>query len=176
VPADTPITPALPDIATPDQHDRRATAWHLLLILVLGMLALGQLGWLQREQLRQFPLGEAVLEQWCGATGCSLTPSAGQRVFQIVSRELQSVDAAQPLLRLRLAAVNNSGQASALPQLRLSFTNDRGQPIALRTFNPVEYLPAADTDTPIAAGATIQAELLLRDPGPEAIGFQIELH
>jgi hypothetical protein len=48
--------------------------------------------------------------------------------------------------------------------------------IAARDFEPSDYLPgAAQATRLLAPGASSEAELVLADPGPEAVGYRLDV-
>jgi len=177
--------PALPEIepelelsmpsANPERQPAPFSWGQMAMTLVLGLLALAQLSWIERDDLLQYPLGRKWLVQLCNMAGCNVPEPTNDQAFRVLERELRSAPGPAKALRLRIVITNGASLERRPPLLQLSFTNRREQPIARRTFLPKEYLRASGiAERPLEPGQQLQAELLLQDPGPEAVGFRIE--
>ena len=79
-------------------------------------------------------------------------------------------------LRVRASVVNTADHAQPLPLLRLSLADLGGSRVGVRDFEPSEYLPdASSSDRMLAAGRRIDAEVVIVDPGKDAVGFEIDV-
>jgi hypothetical protein len=60
--------------------------------------------------------------------------------------------------------------------LRLELENRYGESVATREFEPEEYLgDPAQASRLLDAGDSIEADLLVADPGAEAVGYRLEV-
>ena len=72
--------------------------------------------------------------------------------------------------------VNNAGYQQPFPDIRLIFTGLNEQIIASRSFRPTEYLSGELAGVDIMPSKTpIHIAIEIMDPGPEAVGYRIEL-
>ncbi|HEV7138583.1 MAG TPA: DUF3426 domain-containing protein, partial [Steroidobacteraceae bacterium] len=74
------------------------------------------------------------------------------------------------------ASVKNSGsRAQPLPLLRVTLQDRFGNRIAARDVPPADYLPSSVASTALlAAGSRVDATMVFVDPGPQAVGFEID--
>lgn len=69
---------------------------------------------------------------------------------------------------------NNAGFAQAWPMLRVELTDRYGDPLRARDFSASEYLPASQPATWLDTGMATHFRLDVVDPGPDAVGFQVQ--
>jgi len=70
---------------------------------------------------------------------------------------------------------NRAAFAQPHPILRLELDDRFGATVATRDFEPADYLKDSSQATRlIAPGSTAEAELLLADPGTEAVGYRLD--
>jgi hypothetical protein len=74
---------------------------------------------------------------------------------------------------LRVQLRNGGPSALPLPGLRLTVLDDVQRPVAQRVLRPVEY--AGHGKPALAAGATVEARVLLEAPEVRVAGFEVEL-
>lgn len=76
---------------------------------------------------------------------------------------------------VRASLKNTAPRAQPLPLLRVVMQDRFGNRIAARDVPPSAYLPVASADrTEIGAGQRVDAEIAFADPGPNAVGFEID--
>jgi len=146
------------------------------LALVLLLVLLGQLLWLGRNRLADFPSLRPVLEAVCERFGCHLPVFRDLQAIQVSDARVTShPDYAEALLAV--VALNNSAPlAQPWPRLALVLTGVDEAAIAGRLFEPADYLPAQrQADAQFAAGTTVEVRLPLADPGTVAAGFRFTL-
>ena len=79
------------------------------------------------------------------------------------------------ILILSLTFVNLAQSPQVFPILEITLLDASNQPIALRRFQPAEYLrPGADSKPGLAADVFLPVLLELGDPGEQAVGFEIQ--
>jgi hypothetical protein len=78
-------------------------------------------------------------------------------------------------LVVRASLTNRAAFAQPHPILRLELDDRFGATVATRDFEPADYLKDPSQATRlIAPGSTAEAELLLADPGTEAVGYRLD--
>lgn len=149
-------------------------AWgRWLLVLFLIVLALGQWAWLARASLVQYPVGQALLERFCGLTGCTLPKRHDPGKIQILSREMRALDARPDVLVFFLLMKNGADFAQPWPMLELALFGNDHKPAGRRIFSPEEYLGSPPTAPLMEQGQTVQSRMEFKDPGREVTGFEI---
>jgi hypothetical protein len=146
------------------------------LAVVLLLVLLGQLLWLGRNRLADFPSLRPVLEAACERFGCHLPGFRDLQAIHVSDARVTShPDYAEALLAV--VALNNSAPlAQPWPRLALVLTGADEAAIAGRLFEPADYLPAQrQADAQFAAGTTVEVRLPLADPGTVAAGFRFTL-
>jgi len=77
---------------------------------------------------------------------------------------------------VRAGLTNRASFTQPLPVLRLQLEDRYGVMIAERDFEPVDYLQDPTRATrPLAPGESREAELVLADPGTDAVGYRLEV-
>lgn len=157
-----------------DQH--RFTGGHLLSgagILALLLLLGGQYLWFNRDALAADPDWRPTLERFCGMTGCSLPLQSDLQQLVITNRDVRQHPTVKQALLINATFENRAEFDQPYPVFEVSFTDVGGKPVAVRRFQPDEYLgnTAAELQG-LPAGAPVQVVLELMDPGEEAVSFQ----
>ncbi len=79
------------------------------------------------------------------------------------------------LITVRASIKNGASQPQPLPLLRVTLQDRFGNRIAARDVAPKGYLPSAMPETSfLSAGQRIDAQMGFADPGPNAVGFEID--
>ena len=93
-----------------------------------------------------------------------------------VAVEAHVRDVAAGRLVVRASLTNRAQFEQRYPILRLQFEDRFGSLIATRDFAPEDYLKdPALAARPMAPGAESEAELVLADPGVEAVGYRLDV-
>ena len=147
-------------------------AWSLgSLLLVLALAA--QVVHHFRQDLVRHPQVGPVLRTTYARLGLGLLPNWDLAAFEL--RQWGSAaDAGNMLVRASLT--NRAAFAQPHPVLRLELEDRYGGTVATRDFEPADYLrnPSA-AGRLIEPGSSSEAELLLADPGPEAVGYRLDV-
>lgn len=152
---------------------RRTALWQWV---ALGLLLLAlplQLLLADRTRLAADAEWRPLLTSLCGALRCELPPWREPQAFTMLERDVRPVSDATGLLQVRATFRNDARWAQPLPRLQLSLADADGRTIALRTFEPHEYLgktPAAA----LASGQAMQIAFRIREPATPASAFQFE--
>jgi predicted Zn finger-like uncharacterized protein len=146
------------------------TAGSLLLALVLA----GQLAHHYRQEIvRDARLGPPLRAAY-DRLGIALPPAADLAALELRQWGDDARDTGRLVVRASLT--NRAQFEQPYPVLRLQFEDRFGSLIATRDFDPADYLKdpaqAARLMTP---GASSEAELVLADPGAEAVGYRLDV-
>ena len=77
---------------------------------------------------------------------------------------------------VRASLTNHAAFAQPYPILRLQLEDRFGSTVATRDFGPSEYLKdPSNAERLVAPGSSTEAELLLADPGREAVGYRLDI-
>ncbi|MGH8283780.1 MAG: DUF3426 domain-containing protein [Gammaproteobacteria bacterium] len=72
------------------------------------------------------------------------------------------------------ALQNSAGYAQSWPLLRVELTDRYGDPLRARDFTAGEYLPVNQAATWLGPGLATHFRIDVVDPGPDAVGFQVQ--
>lgn len=164
--------PALPEALFPERPRR----WPLITgIVALGLVLLLQ--WLHhsRNDLALQPALRAPLATLYGALGVPLTPNWDLHAYDV--RQLGAAEApgAPGSLLVRASVRNAARRPQPMPLLRLTLRDRYGALLAGRDLSPHDYLgSSAGSGRLLGAGQRIDANIVLVDPGNEAVGFEID--
>jgi predicted Zn finger-like uncharacterized protein len=152
-----------------------ALAWTLGSLVLAAALA-GQLIHHFRQDLVRHPRLGPTLRGGYERLGLPLSPDWDLAAFEV--RQWGSSDDPAPDRRMtvRASLTNQAGFAQPHPILRLELEDRFGEAVAVRDFEPSEYLKnGSDAARLLDAGATTEAELLIADPGKEAVGYRLDV-
>jgi hypothetical protein len=155
-------------------HSRTGLAWRLgagALVLALALQIVNHF----RDALAANPALSGPLRSIYSAVGVTLAPRWNVRAYDV--RQLgASVDGSTPgEIIVRASVSNSASDAQPLPLLRVTLQDRFGNRIAARDVPPPEYLPASvSSSSLLAAGSRVDATMVFVDPGPQAVGFEID--
>ena len=154
---------------------RPSVAWTIGgLLLVLALLA--QVTDYYRQDLVRHPQLGPVLKDIYSRIGRPLSPNWDLAAFELRQWGNGGVPDANGQLAVRASLTNRAAFAQPHPILRLELADRFGDPIAVRDFEPAEYLKdASEASRLLGPGASAEAELLLVDPGQDAVGYQLDV-
>ena len=155
-----------------------SSGWRLAAALACGVLAL-QVVHHFRVALSETSHVGAWLERAYSMVGMPIPENTDPADFAIVDwvAAAQESENAQPdRLAISTSVRNDGHQPLAYPLLSLRLTDRWEKVIGARVFTPEEYLEGQPSrDAKIAPGATLNAQLELVDPGPDAYGFEVDV-
>ena len=144
-------------------------------VSVLAFFLVLQIAHSQRDALVQSPsLGPAVAGVYAFLGLSTLTPT------DLSAYELRQWGAASDpneanRLMLRASIVNRAAYAQPFPLLRLTLQDRFGGTLGLRDIGPADYLPGAGIGGLLGPGERADALIRIVDPGPEAVGFELDV-
>lgn len=180
-----PIPPNLPELP-PTEADalsledslsvqahsgKRLVGWSLLILLLL-LVAVGQLAWFGRDHLLRYPAGRELLEATCDLLPCQLPARREPEKIQVISRAMTSHPSRDNALLVTLTLRNNGDFPQVWPQLELSLLDRTGSLVARRSFGPTEYRHGSTQLLQPGIPHTLRLELV--DPGDRVAGFQFD--
>jgi len=144
--------------------------------VMLGLLLVIQFVHYDRHDLVRRPTFGPFLQRAYAAFGLPLSPEWNLKAYQVRQWGAAAPPGAQGTLRVRASVVNSAEHAQPVPLLRLTLADLAGARVGVRDFEPHEYLPAAATnEAMLGAGRRIDAEVVIVDPGKDAVGFEIDV-
>ena len=156
------------------RRQRRTFGWaagSAVLALVLAV----QLIHHYRQDLVRHPQFGAPLRATYESLGIPLMPNWDLSAIELRQWGNESAAAEDGRLVVRASLTNRAAFAQPHPILRLELDDRFGATVATRDFEPADYLKDPSQATRlIAPGSTTEAELLLADPGTEAVGYRLD--
>ena len=159
-----------PAFAAPTAAGRGRWRWPLiaLLALLLGL----QILLADRARLAADPGWRPVVENLCGALGCTLPAWHEPTAFLMLDRQIRPADT-PGVLRVDATFRNDARWAQDWPALQLALSDADGRVLGSAAFTPEQYLGAAPA-TRLAPGQSAQASFLVREPAPGTVAFSFE--
>ncbi|HSQ69182.1 MAG TPA: DUF3426 domain-containing protein, partial [Steroidobacteraceae bacterium] len=153
----------------------RAIAWSVGCVVLVVVLT-AQLVHHHRQQLAVNPQVGPVLRSLYERIGRPLEPQRDLGAFELLQWGRAQEPDTPGQLRVRATLRNRADFPQPHPLLRLELENRFGAPVAARAFEPEEYLTdPAQAARQLDAGAAAEAELLIADPGPDAMGYRLDV-
>ena len=115
------------------------------------------------------------LTRFYAAIGVPLVPRWNPASYEV--RQLGAFSGAgdNGNLTVRASLKNDADQPLPLPLLRITVQDRYGNRIATRDVEPKGYVPGAlPNDAKLGVGQRIDAEMSFKDPGRDAVGFEID--
>jgi predicted Zn finger-like uncharacterized protein len=110
-----------------------------------------------------------------GSLGIHLFPHWDLRAYDVRQLGASGDAAGAGLITVRASIKNGASQPQPLPLLRVTLQDRFGNRIAARDVAPKAYLPSAmPASSFLSAGQRIDAQMGFADPGPNAVGFEID--
>jgi predicted Zn finger-like uncharacterized protein len=128
-----------------------------------------------RQDLVRHPQFGAPLRATYESLGIPLMPNWDLSALELRQWGNESAASEDGRLVVRASLTNRAAFAQPHPILRLELDDRFGATVATRDFEPADYLKDPSQATRlIAPGSTTEAELLLADPGTEAVGYRLD--
>ena len=109
------------------------------------------------------------------ALGVKLAPRWNIHAYDVRQLGASVAGAAAGQIIVRASVKNTATRAQPLPLLRVTLQDRFGNRIAARDVPPRDYLPSSAARPPLlAAGSRVDATMVFVDPGPQAVGFEID--
>ncbi|MEO9215627.1 MAG: zinc-ribbon and DUF3426 domain-containing protein [Rhodanobacter sp.] len=141
---------------------------------VFILLLAGQLAWAERDVLIRNPATGSWLQATCRQLGCDLPLVSAPQQLHLVASNVQAHPTVKGALMISASVRNEAAFGQPYPVLKVTLSDARGQYIAMRRLQPEEYLDdPAVLQRGLASGASAVLLLEVRDPGTNAVGFEL---
>ena len=128
-----------------------------------------------RDALAANPALSGPLGTIYSALGVKLAPRWNIHAYDVRQLGASVAGAAAGEIVVRASVKNSADRAQPLPLLRVTLQDRFGNRIAARDVPPHDYLPSSVAPgSLLAAGSRVDATMVFVDPGPQAVGFEID--
>jgi predicted Zn finger-like uncharacterized protein len=172
--ADAEFETAAAAAETREHSGWRTLAWTLgCLLLAIALLA--QVVHYYRQDLVRHPALGPVLRDVYDRLRIPLSPNWDLAAFEL--RKWGNGDGPEDgRMSIRASLTNRAAFAQPHPILRLQLDDRYGASIAVRDFDPAEYLKnPAEASRLLGPAASTEAELVIVDPGQDAVGYRLDV-
>ena len=151
-------------------------SWHSRYFLIIGLILLAlllllQMLYISRHWLVQQPGTASITRQICKLMNCDISPPRDLRKIKLLSRNVYSHPNTPKVLTISASIQNDAAFPQPYPLIEISFLNKNNAVLALRRFQPEEYMHNF-TGKLMPVGSPDELILNISDPGDEAIRFQ----
>jgi predicted Zn finger-like uncharacterized protein len=152
--------------------------WHMnlwgvgvgIMALLLGVQVVNA----QRLALSQTPVVGAVLKTLYSALGNPIAPLLAPNQWLVSNINVTSDPDTAGALSITGTLANGANLPQTWPILRVELLDRYGDPLRARDFSAKSYLSADQAAGLLNAGAATRFRIDVVDPGPEAVGFQVQ--
>lgn len=175
--AGEPLAPdsgaVIPPAGGPKRISLGATlSWSVINLALMAVLVI-QFAYFNRDDLARYAQWRPALEEMCRHAGCTLPLQSDITKITLLNRELRSHPRVANALLVTATLVNSAAFPQTYPVLQLSLSDFSGRTVAMRRFQPIEYLgKVTEIDGGMRPGQPIEVSLELADPGKTAVGFE----
>jgi hypothetical protein len=169
----TPIDAELAALTRPQQPTSERSGWWTATSVMLVFALVVQVVHHYRDPLVRNPKWGGTVSRVYRALGLTLTPHWDLHAYELQQWGVISDSAARDALRVRASVTNTATFAQPYPLIRLALEDRWGAAVAMREFTPEEYLISASANRMMAPRQRANAEIVIVDPGADAVGFQI---
>ncbi len=168
------VAPPDEDVA-PERSGWRVLAWTIgSLALALALVA--QLTHHFRQDLVRHPQIGPALRLAYERLNLPLSPDWDLDAFELRQWGNDASAGTDGRMSVRASLTNRAAFAQPHPVLRLELEDRFGEPVAVRDFAPAEFLKdPSQAGRMMGPGATTEAELLIADPGRDAVGYRLDI-
>jgi predicted Zn finger-like uncharacterized protein len=160
-----------PRFAKPKRRSWHTGAWvAVCTALVLGLGA--QLAWAKRDVLIADPTVGPLIETGCAAIGCRLPLVSAPARLRLLARDVEQHPSVSDGLLITASVRNDAAFAQPYPIVTIVLSDANGGRLAMRRFQPEDYVGDAGTRARgLAGGATTAMVFEVQDPGQRAVAF-----
>jgi predicted Zn finger-like uncharacterized protein len=160
-----------PRFAKPKRRSWHAAAWAFVCIaLILGLGV--QLAWAKRDTLIADPTVGPVLVTACEMAGCHLPLVAEPSRLRLLARDVEQHPSVTDGLLITASVRNDASFAQPYPVVTIVLSDANGQRLAMRRFQPEDYVgDAAARTRGLGVGVTTAMVFEVQDPGQHAVAF-----
>lgn len=161
---------------TPRFAKARRRSWHTAAwVAVCTVLVLGlglQLAWAKRDVLIADPTAGPLIEAGCAFVGCHLPLVSAPDRLRLLARDVEKHPSVNDGLLITASVRNDAVFAQPYPVVTIVLSDANGQRLAMRRFQPEDYVGDAGTRARgLAGGATTAMVFEVQDPGQRAVAF-----
>jgi len=128
-----------------------------------------------RDALAANPALAGPLRTVYSALGVKLAPRWNVHAYEVRQLGASVAGATPGEIVVRASVKNTASRPQPLPLLRVTLQDRFGNRIAARDVAPRDYLPSSAAPLALlAAGSRVDATMAFADPGPQAVGFEID--
>jgi hypothetical protein len=144
-------------------------------IAALGVVLAAQAVHHNRHDLATNPTLNRPLTRLYAAIGVPLVPRWDLTSYDVRQLGASTSEGDASNLTVRASLKNSAAQPLPLPLLRITVQDRYGNRIATRDVEPKGYVPGAvPAGALLGVGQRIDAEMTFKDPGRDAVGFEID--
>ena len=169
--------PQTPAFARPPRSSApRARNWPWAVgasVLLLSLLA--ELAYAQRAELLDDAHVRPLLDKACAGLGCRLPLRHDAAQLELLSRDIRPHPSVKNALIISATLRNSADFVQAFPAVEITLSDLDENRIAMRRFQPQEYLgDSRSLATGMAPGATAALVFEVADPGKNAVAFEFK--
>lgn len=141
----------------------------------LGMMILltAQHGWSQRQSILNDDFLRPWLDRACRPVNCRLPLRQALDQVSLVSRDIRPHTSVEGALIISATMQNRASFTQPFPQVEITLSNLSSKRIAMRLFDPEDYLENTRlSDQGMAPGTLLPLVFEVVDPGDDAVAFE----
>ncbi|MET0254764.1 MAG: zinc-ribbon and DUF3426 domain-containing protein [Luteibacter sp.] len=160
-----------PKFARARRRSWRTAAWVTVCVaLLLGLGA--QLAWAKRDALVADATVGPILAAGCAIVGCHLPLVPAPSQLRLMARDVEQHPSVRDGLLITASVRNDASFAQPYPVVTIVLSDANGQRLAMRRFQPGDYVGDAGVrDRGLPGGATTAMVFEVQDPGQRAVAF-----
>jgi predicted Zn finger-like uncharacterized protein len=168
------ITAELNALSQPPQLVVKRSGWWTTASVILVVMLVTQIIHHYRDPLVRSPKWGGTVSRLYRVLGVNLTPRWDLHAYELQQWGVTSDGSARDALRVRASVTNTATFEQPYPLVKLALEDRWGSIVAMREFSPEEYLlSTANANRMMAPRQRANAEIVIVDPGADAVGFQI---
>ena len=152
------------------QKHRSTLLISLFLLIPLSMLATHKYAHVLGKSETLHPVVNAV----CQFTGCQPPLRRQPELIKLRKRTIYSHPSIDGALVISISIENQADFAQPFPLLNVSMSDRTGRTVVRRVFKPTEYLEWVPANGVIRSGQIVNFKLEIKDPGRDAMSFELE--
>lgn len=157
-----------------DPRPRRPMVWTGIGVGLVLLAA--QVLWFEFDDWGRQPQWRTVYEPLCEVLGCSLPLQRDLDLLTTRNLAVRTAPGGQGRLLVNAVIANEASFSQPFPELELRFTTVHGNLVAGHRLRPEDYLAGdAAGMTLIPPRTPVQIEIVIDDPGPDAVNYFLRL-
>jgi len=143
--------------------------------LLLMFVFLGQTIYFKHNELGQINQLRPWIAFFCQHTNCELPMQSDITQLELLGQDIRSHPTSSHALLVSATIINNASYTQPYPGVQLNFSDINGEKVAVRNFEPNDYVVADhNTNKGMEPNTPFQIELEIIDPGKTAINFEFD--